>query len=219
LDVDVRSEAGFPSSSSRKITTLRQTLSRGVFAATAATGILSLSCSAAIADADALGGTKDSGGTLAGNVVQVPIHAPVNICGNTISGIAALNAAFGNNCGNDSRSTASSDEDADTPPPSSGTGETSSPGDDDDDCPTPTPSTTPTATPPPPTRVVEKPRPTTSPTPTRKATPPADEQRQEDPPQLAETGSKTMLATSAASAALLAGGVLTYRRGRAAARR
>lgn len=189
-----------------------------MFAATAATGILSLSCSAAIADAGAAGGTKDSGATLAGNVVQVPIHAPVNICGNTISGLAALNAAFGGDCRNDSRSKASSDEDADTPP-SSGTGETSSPGDDDDDCPTPTPSATPTATPPPPTRVVEKPRPTTPPTRTRTATPPADEEQPGEPPQLAETGSKTLLASSAASAALLTGGVLMYRRGRAAARR
>ncbi|WP_223179274.1 chaplin family protein, partial [Streptomyces griseicoloratus] len=73
LDIDLRARAGFPSSSSRKITTLRQTLSRGVFAAAAATGILSLSGAPALADSIAVGTTEDSSGVVAGNNIQVPV--------------------------------------------------------------------------------------------------------------------------------------------------
>jgi hypothetical protein len=35
-----------------------------------------------------------------GNAVQVPIHVPVNLCGNTVNIIALLNPAFGNTCVN-----------------------------------------------------------------------------------------------------------------------
>ena len=38
--------------------------------------------------------------SLSGNVVQVPVHVPVNVCGNTISVIGLLNPAFGNTCVN-----------------------------------------------------------------------------------------------------------------------
>ncbi|MCY0963322.1 chaplin, partial [Streptomyces sp. H27-H5] len=33
-----------------------------------------------------------------GNVVQVPIHIPINLCGNTVNVVGALNPAFGNTC-------------------------------------------------------------------------------------------------------------------------
>ncbi|MGW1025450.1 chaplin [Streptomyces sp. NPDC002577] len=52
----------------------------------------------AAADADATGGTVNSGGIGSGNVVQVPVHIPVNVCGNTISVIGVLNPAFNNTC-------------------------------------------------------------------------------------------------------------------------
>jgi len=39
-----------------------------------------------------------SPGIASGNVVQVPVHVPVNVCGNTISVIGLLNPAFGNTC-------------------------------------------------------------------------------------------------------------------------
>lgn len=42
-----------------------------------------------------------SPGVLSGNVVQVPIHIPVNVCGNTVNVIGLLNPAFGNACIND----------------------------------------------------------------------------------------------------------------------
>ncbi|MFD7630694.1 chaplin [Streptomyces sp. NPDC059851] len=54
----------------------------------------------AFADATAEGAAVGSPGVLSGNVVQVPVHVPVNVCGNTINIIALLNPAFGNTCVN-----------------------------------------------------------------------------------------------------------------------
>ena len=48
----------------------------------------------AAADAGAHGAAVHSPGVLSGNVVQVPVHIPVNVCGNTVSVIGALNPAF-----------------------------------------------------------------------------------------------------------------------------
>ncbi|MFD4635234.1 chaplin [Streptomyces sp. NPDC058284] len=55
----------------------------------------------AFADAGAEGAAVGSPGVLSGNNVQVPIHVPVNLCGNTVDIIALLNPAFGNKCAND----------------------------------------------------------------------------------------------------------------------
>jgi hypothetical protein len=41
-----------------------------------------------------------SPGLISGNAVQVPVHIPINVCGNTISVIGLLNPAFGNTCNN-----------------------------------------------------------------------------------------------------------------------
>lgn len=54
----------------------------------------------AAADAGAEGVAVNSPGVLSGNVVQVPIHVPINVCGNTANFIAALNPAIGNKCVN-----------------------------------------------------------------------------------------------------------------------
>jgi hypothetical protein len=40
----------------------------------------------------------NSPGVLSGNSIQLPIHIPVNVCGNTVDVIGALNPAFGNSC-------------------------------------------------------------------------------------------------------------------------
>ncbi|MGW7722056.1 MULTISPECIES: chaplin [Streptomyces] len=56
----------------------------------------------AMADAGANGAAVHSPGVLSGNVVQVPIHIPVNVCGNTVNVIGLLNPAFGNHCENNS---------------------------------------------------------------------------------------------------------------------
>ncbi|GAB2806199.1 hypothetical protein GCM10027073_43630 [Streptomyces chlorus] len=43
-----------------------------------------------------------SPGATSGNVVQVPVHAPINACGNTVDVIGFLNPAVGNRCVNGS---------------------------------------------------------------------------------------------------------------------
>ena len=70
-----------------------------VVATAAATGGLVLAgAGLAVADAGAQGAAVGSPGVLSGNVVQVPVHVPVNVCGNTVSVIGLLNPAFGNTC-------------------------------------------------------------------------------------------------------------------------
>ena len=54
----------------------------------------------AAADSGASAAADNSPGVLSGNVVQVPIHVPVNVCGNTIDVVGLLNPAFGNTCAN-----------------------------------------------------------------------------------------------------------------------
>lgn len=72
-----------------------------IVAAVAATGGLVLAgAGIAAADAGAQGAAVKSPGVLSGNVVQVPVHVPVNACGNTVSVIGLLNPAFGNTCAN-----------------------------------------------------------------------------------------------------------------------
>ncbi len=55
---------------------------------------------AASADSGAQGTAVGSPGVASGNVVQVPVHVPVNVCGNTVNVIGLLNPAFGNSCAN-----------------------------------------------------------------------------------------------------------------------
>lgn len=72
-----------------------------VVAVVAATGGLVLAgAGMATADSGAQGAAVNSPGIVSGNVVQVPVHVPVNACGNTISVIGLLNPAFGNTCVN-----------------------------------------------------------------------------------------------------------------------
>ncbi|MFI6105777.1 chaplin [Streptomyces sp. NPDC051310] len=55
----------------------------------------------AAADAVSEGAAVGSPGVISGNLVQVPIHIPINLCGNTIDLVGVLNPAFGNVCIND----------------------------------------------------------------------------------------------------------------------
>ncbi|MEV1025541.1 chaplin [Streptomyces sp. NPDC050264] len=55
----------------------------------------------AFADSGAQGAAVGSPGVLSGNLLQVPVHIPVNLCGNTVDVIGLLNPAFGNTCAND----------------------------------------------------------------------------------------------------------------------
>ncbi|MEU7281929.1 chaplin [Streptomyces sp. NPDC045431] len=63
----------------------------------------SVAGTAGVASADAIseGAAVGSPGVISGNLVQVPIHIPINLCGNTIDLIGVLNPAFGNVCIND----------------------------------------------------------------------------------------------------------------------
>ncbi|MEU6219702.1 chaplin ChpH [Streptomyces sp. NPDC047022] len=69
-----------------------------VAAAVVTSGLVLAGAGMAAADSGAQGAAVGSPGVLSGNVVQVPVHVPVNVCGNTISVIGLLNPAFGNTC-------------------------------------------------------------------------------------------------------------------------
>ncbi|AJE40758.1 hypothetical protein BJY54_002441 [Streptomyces nodosus] len=70
-------------------------------AAVVAGAIMTLGMAApAMADSGAEGSAVNSPGVLSGNVIQVPVHIPVNACGNTLNVIALLNPSFGNACVN-----------------------------------------------------------------------------------------------------------------------
>ncbi|MFH8888037.1 chaplin [Streptomyces sp. NPDC054904] len=56
--------------------------------------------SAASADANAEGIAAGSPGVLSGNLIQVPVHVPINVCGNSVNVIGLLNPAVGNVCYN-----------------------------------------------------------------------------------------------------------------------
>ena len=75
-----------------------------IAAVAAATGGLVLAGSgaafAAGGGASAQGAAVGSPGVLSGNVIEVPVSIPLNVCGNTISVIGLLNPAFGNHCQN-----------------------------------------------------------------------------------------------------------------------
>ncbi|MGW4382645.1 chaplin [Kitasatospora sp. NPDC004531] len=66
----------------------------------AAAGLVLGSAGLANASAEAEGVAANSPGVLSGNQIQVPIHVPINLCGNSIDIIALLNPAFGNTCVN-----------------------------------------------------------------------------------------------------------------------
>ncbi|MEU0386316.1 chaplin [Streptomyces chartreusis] len=55
----------------------------------------------AAADGGAKGAAIGSPGVLSGNVVQVPVHVPINVCGNTVQFVGLLNPAVGNTCKNE----------------------------------------------------------------------------------------------------------------------
>ncbi|WP_406091016.1 chaplin [Streptomyces sp. NBC_01013] len=70
-------------------------------AAVAAGTLMAMGAAApAFADSGAEAAAVHSPGVLSGNVIQVPIHIPVNVCGNTVNVIGLLNPAFGNTCAN-----------------------------------------------------------------------------------------------------------------------
>ncbi|GGZ78623.1 hypothetical protein GCM10010389_15200 [Streptomyces echinoruber] len=69
-------------------------------AAAAATSVLSLYGSPALADAQADDSARNSAGVAAGNDVRVPVDLRVNACGNTVDVVGLLNPSFGDSCAN-----------------------------------------------------------------------------------------------------------------------
>ncbi|MEY9988900.1 LPXTG-motif cell wall-anchored protein [Streptomyces sp. V4I8] len=67
--------------------------------AVAASGAMAVTLPA-YADSAADGTAADSPGLLAGNTIQLPVHVPVNVCGNTVNVVGLLNPAAGNSCAN-----------------------------------------------------------------------------------------------------------------------
>ncbi|WP_418956426.1 chaplin family protein [Streptomyces tritici] len=66
-------------------------------------GALALSAGYAHADSAAEGAAAvGSPGVGSGNAIQLPVHVPVNVCGNTVNVVGVLNPAFGNGCANGS---------------------------------------------------------------------------------------------------------------------
>lgn len=66
----------------------------------AAIASMFIPASVAHADSYADGFAWGSPGVLSGNVIQVPVHVPVNVCGNSVNVIGLLNPAVGNVCYN-----------------------------------------------------------------------------------------------------------------------
>ncbi|MER6152306.1 chaplin [Streptomyces hirsutus] len=56
----------------------------------------------AAADAGAHAAASHAPGVASGHVVQVPLHPPINACGNPVNVLGFLNPAVGNRCVNDS---------------------------------------------------------------------------------------------------------------------
>ncbi|MFI1724307.1 chaplin [Streptomyces sp. NPDC020489] len=77
---------------------MREVTRKGLMTVAAATGVIAAAGGAAHADAGASGSSSNSPGVLSGNTVQAPVHAPVNVCGNTVDVVGVLNPAMGNKC-------------------------------------------------------------------------------------------------------------------------
>lgn len=69
----------------------------GVIAVAAASGAMAVAVPA-FADSAADGSAAGSPGVVSANTVQLPVHVPVNVCGNTVNVVGLLNPAAGNSC-------------------------------------------------------------------------------------------------------------------------
>ncbi|MYQ45353.1 DUF320 domain-containing protein, partial [Streptomyces sp. SID4985] len=59
-------------------------------------GLIAAGAGMASASSGASGAATASPGVVSGNVIQAPVHVPVNVVGNTVDVIGLLNPAFGN---------------------------------------------------------------------------------------------------------------------------
>lgn len=80
---------------------MKRVTRNGLIAAAAASGALAVTMPAH-ADSGADGTSAGSPGLISGNTIQLPVHVPVNVCGNTVNVVGLLNPAAGNRCANES---------------------------------------------------------------------------------------------------------------------
>jgi hypothetical protein len=76
------------------------TAKKAAFAIAAAGMAAGAGAGTALADSNADAIAAKSPGVISGNVIQVPVHIPVNLCGNSINIIAFVNPTIGNVCVN-----------------------------------------------------------------------------------------------------------------------
>ncbi|MFF0105465.1 chaplin [Streptomyces hirsutus] len=79
---------------------MRRATRNGLIAVVAASGAMAV-VTPAHADAGAEGFAAGSPGVISGNTLQLPVHIPVNACGNRVNVVGLLNPAAGNTCVNE----------------------------------------------------------------------------------------------------------------------
>ncbi|MES5820139.1 chaplin [Streptomyces sp. RG80] len=79
---------------------MRRVTRNGVIAVAAVSGAMAVTMPA-YADSAADGDTAGSPGVVSGNTIQLPVHVPVDVCGNTVNVVGLLNPAAGNTCVNE----------------------------------------------------------------------------------------------------------------------
>ncbi|MFI9756892.1 chaplin family protein [Streptomyces sp. NPDC051963] len=83
---------------------MKRVTRNGVIAVAAASGAMALAAPVH-ADSAAEGAASGSPGLISGNIIQLPVHVPVNVCGNTVNVVGLFNPAAGNECANKSEGT------------------------------------------------------------------------------------------------------------------
>ncbi|MFH9011956.1 chaplin [Streptomyces sp. NPDC017943] len=78
---------------------MKRVTRNGMIAVAAASGAMAMTAPA-YAGAGADGAAAGSPGLVSGNTVQLPVRVPVNACGNTVNVVGLLNPAAGNACAN-----------------------------------------------------------------------------------------------------------------------
>ncbi|MET9089769.1 chaplin [Streptomyces sp. NPDC004237] len=79
---------------------MKRVTRNGVIAVAAASGAMAVAVPS-WADSGANGTAAGSPGVISGNGIQLPVHLPVNVCGNTVNVVGLLNPAAGNTCANE----------------------------------------------------------------------------------------------------------------------
>ncbi|MFF4921030.1 chaplin [Kitasatospora xanthocidica] len=77
-----------------------QNMKKAAVLSAAAAGLVLGAAGSAAASAGAEGVAANSPGVVSGNQIQIPVHVPINLCGNSINVVGLLNPAFGNACAN-----------------------------------------------------------------------------------------------------------------------